>query len=223
MTIASQSDLVAAVSNWLFGRTDLAARVPDFITLFEAKANRLLRCRQMETRAVATLNINANEPEFLPLPTDYQMMRRVRLINTYNTTGSTAVKKPRLRFATNAQMDDLRAEEPNPGAPIWFTVFGSELEFLPTPDEPYQVEMIYRALIPPLSANTTNWLLKFAPDTYLYGVLMEAAPYLHEDERIAVWSQGLSTAIQQLNDLSEEATYNAGPLTQRRMNRRPYS
>ena len=48
---------------------------------------------------------------------------------------------------------------------------------------------------------------------------MEAAPYMREDERIAVWSAGLAAAIQQLNDLSREATYNSGPLSMGRARR----
>jgi hypothetical protein len=51
MTIASYSDLQAAVGNWL-DHSLFAARVPEFIALFEAAANRRLRVRQQEATAL---------------------------------------------------------------------------------------------------------------------------------------------------------------------------
>lgn len=220
MTIASNTDLVQRVQDWLFGRSDLAARVPDFITLFEAKANRNLMCRQMESRAIAVTDPNASEPQYLALPADFQTMRRVRLINTLNPQIGGGPDKPRLKFATGAQIDDLREMNLAPGPPIWFALFGQELELCPTPAAAYSVEMVYRAYIPALgTTNATNWLLQIAPDAYLYGSLMEAAPYLHEDDRIATWSAGVSSAFADLNKLSDEALFNAGPLTIRRKGR----
>jgi len=220
MTIASNSDLITACQNWLFGRTDLAARVPEFITLFEAKANRNLLCRQMECRVVATVDMTSIEPEILALPSDFHSMRRVRVISPIPQEGSGAPSKPRLKYATGAQIDDIRQRHQTPGCPVWFTIFGNEIEVFPDPDIAYQIEMIYRNYIPPLGGtNATNWLLGIAPDAYLYGTLMEAAPYLHEDERIQVWSSGVSAAFEELNQLSKEATYNAGPLVVRRKGR----
>jgi hypothetical protein len=215
VSISSYSDLIARCQDWLFGRTDLAARVPDFITMFEAKANRNLLCRQMEARAVAAVDLTSVEPEFICLPPDFHSMRRVRLLGAPTTNG-----KPRLKFATGAQIDDLREKNVAPGVPLWFSIFGAEIELCPVPDNAYSVEMVYRTYLLPLGAvNATNWLLALAPDAYLYGTLMEAAPYLHEDDRIQVWSSGVSAAFDDLNKLSDEATFNAGPLTVRRKGR----
>jgi len=76
--------------------------------------------------------------------------------------------------------------------------------------------MIYRKNIPALSVtNTTNWLLALAPDLYLYGALLESAPYIKEDARIQTWGLGLQTALDSLNELGKVSTFNAGPLTMR--------
>jgi hypothetical protein len=73
--------------------------------------------------------------------------------------------------------------------------------------------MVYRKYIPALTvSNTTNWLLTLAPDLYLYSAMMEAAPYVHEDERINVWATGVGNAISQLNRLNVTAQFNAGPV-----------
>jgi hypothetical protein len=208
--IATYDDLVQRCQDWLFGRVDIAAQVPTYIQLFEAKANRTLKCRQMETRAIAIVDTTVGAPEFLPLPPLFHTMRRVRIVD------GAINGKPSLRFATGQQMSVLRDKLNTPGEPVWFTLFGNEIELYPVPGAPYQIEMVYRATIPPLSpANETNWLLAMAPDAYLYGVMMEAAPYLHDDDRVQMWSAGAQAAITQLNDLSEEALYNAGPLVTR--------
>ena len=74
--------------------------------------------------------------------------------------------------------------------------------------------MIYRANIPALSeSNTTNWLLTLAPDLYLYGVLLESAPYMKEDERISTWGSGFSTALNDLNNLGARQSNDSGPTT----------
>lgn len=210
MSLDSYSNLITEVQSWLFGRDDIVAKVPTFVRMFEAKANRVLRCRQMETRATVTLDIGTGEPEFVSLPTDYHSMRRIR--------NKTAPGKTMLSFVTSAQLDMFRQQSSAAGSPEFFTVFGDEIELYPTPDQNYQLEMVYRKVITPLDNvdNTTNWLLALAPDLYLYGSLMEAAPYLHEDERVPVWASGVSGGFDQLNKLSEEATYNAGPLVIRR-------
>jgi hypothetical protein len=225
--LSSYDDLVQRCQDWLFGRTDLAIQVPTFIQMFEAKANRKLFCRQMENRAVTIIDLNEIEPEFVDLPIGFQSMRRVRLVN------AGFPQKPHLKFLTGQQIDEKRGSHQTPGTPIWFSVFGQEMELCPTPNFAFEIEMVYRAYITPLGnpvvtpapppgtpANLdpapTNWLLQTAPDAYLYGTLMEAAPYLHDDERIPVWASGVQAAFADLNALSDEATYNAGPLSWRR-------
>ena len=56
MSIATYAELRTAVENWL-DHTLFTARVPEFIALFEAAANRRLRVRQQESleRAHAVL------------------------------------------------------------------------------------------------------------------------------------------------------------------------
>lgn len=213
MTIATYSELVTEAQDWLFGRTDIAAKVPTFLRMFEAKGNRILQCRQMEKRSSATVNLATTQPEFVSLPTDFQTMRRIRILNPSTGTGT-----PKLDVVTPDQLDMYREKDNSPGQPTKFAVFGDELELYPTPSLAFNFEMIYRATLAPLdnASNTHNWLLDLAPDLYLYGTLMEAAPYLHEDERIPVWAQGVASGFEQLNTLSDRATYNAGPLVIRR-------
>ena len=208
MSIATYTDLKAKIAEYL-ARDDLTATIPDFIKLAEAKFNRELFVRQMETRATTTIDLNSSEPEFISLPDDFQSMRRVRL--------SSLEGKPLLEFKSGVQMDEYRAKTSNvTGQPRYFTIFGTEMELAPTPDSAVTVEMVYRANVPALSdTQADNWLLLSAPDAYLYGSLLEAAPYMKEDARIQVWGAGLTTTLDSLNRLGVASTFNAGPLTVR--------
>lgn len=206
-TITDYDSLVSAVTEYLARDQDttLIARIPSFIQLFEAKANRVLLHPKMEVRSTTSVDTGNTEPEFITLPSDFQMMRRVRL--------SGVTGKPRLQFKSGTQLDDYRYSTDNvTDQPVYFTILGDEMELAPTPNEDYEIEMVYRANIPALtSSNTTNWLLTLAPDLYLYGSLLESAPYLKEDERIAVWASGVQTAFDQLNTHGERQAANAGP------------
>lgn len=205
--IASYSDLQAAITEWLARDQDttLIARIPSFVQLFECRMNRGLFFRQMETRSTTLTDPNASEPEFITLPSDFQSMRRIRLTSV---TG-----KPLLEFKSTVQMDEYRAQTADVnGQPAFFSIFGSEIELAPTPDAAYTIEMIYRQYLPPLASNATNWLLTLAPDLYLYGSLMESAPYIKEDARLSTWGTLHQTALDALNSLQMTAAFNAGPL-----------
>jgi hypothetical protein len=59
--------------------------------------------------------------------------------------------------------------------------------FWPIPDNAYTVSIVYQGRIAALSdSNTTNDILTFFPDVYLYGALANAAPFI-TDARIPVW------------------------------------
>lgn len=205
--IQTYTDLQSAVIEYIARDQDsvFIARVPSFIQLFEAKANRLLFTRQMEQRSTALIDITTAEPEFIALPADFQSMRRIRL--------SSVTGKPHLDFKSGTQLDEYRYSiGDTQNQPLFFTIFGDEIEVCPQPDQDYTVEMIYRQNIPALSANASNWLLTLAPDLYLYGALMETAPYIKEDARLQTWGAGFQTALDGLNKLGLTSTFNASPM-----------
>lgn len=210
MAINTYATLVSAITEYLARDQDatLTARIPDFITLAEAKFNRILFMPQMETRDTLTVDTGATSPELLDLPTDFQSFRR-------NPRLSGVTGKPALEFLTGTQMDDLRfARDDTTGQPLYYSVGGSQIELLPTPNDDYDVEIVYRAKISALtSTNTTNWLLTLAPDLYLYGALMEAAPYTKNQTWLPVWVSGFTTALDALTSLGDRQAFDSGPST----------
>lgn len=61
---------------------------------------------------------------------------------------------------------------------------------VPTPLANYNWEVLYYQLPPLLGDDTaTNWLTDYAPNALLYRCLVEATPFLKNDERLQTWQQ----------------------------------
>jgi hypothetical protein len=58
----------------------------------------------------------------------------------------------------------------------------------PTPNVAYDFEVLYYERAQPLdSSNQTNWFTVYAPQALLYGSLLQAMPFLKNDDRIPMW------------------------------------
>ena len=58
----------------------------------------------------------------------------------------------------------------------------------PTPASAYDFEVLYYERVQPLdSSNQTNWFTTYAPQAMLYGSLLQAMPFLKNDERMGMW------------------------------------
>ena len=69
----------------------------------------------------------------------------------------------------------------------------------PTPDAAYAFEVLYYERIQPLdSANQTNWFTIYAPQALLYGSLLQAMPFLKNDERMTMWKANYDQIMQTL-------------------------
>ena len=71
---------------------------------------------------------------------------------------------------------------------------------VPTPNDTYDLEVLYYELPVLLDESTqTNWLTDYAPNLLLYGALLEATPFLKNDDRIATWQNYYQSAANALN------------------------
>lgn len=69
----------------------------------------------------------------------------------------------------------------------------------PTPDFAYDFEVLYYERVQPLdSGNQTNWFTQYAPQALLYGSLLQAMPFLKNDERASLWQQQYDLVMQTL-------------------------
>lgn len=69
----------------------------------------------------------------------------------------------------------------------------------PTPDEAYSFEVMYYEEVQPLDAtNQINWFTQYAPQAMLYGSLLQAMPFLKNDERMPLWRAEYDKIVAQL-------------------------
>lgn len=78
----------------------------------------------------------------------------------------------------------------------------------PTPADAYTFEVLYYERVQPLdSSNQTNWFTIYAPQAMLYGSLLQAMPFLKNDERMPMWRAEYDLII---NTLKAENTQRIG-------------
>ena len=189
MALTTYSELKASIANFL-DRDDLAAIIPDFIALAEAQHNRDIRHWQMQSRAATTI-----DGQYATRPTDWIETVRFHLV------GSNA-----LTLISRDYMAELRAKNYSANAPTYFTHSEGQFEVYPTPGAPTDAEVLYMQKIPALSdSNTSNWLLEYAPDAYLYGALIHAAIYLQDELNTSTWAQMYGASTTKLNIDSKKA------------------
>ncbi len=194
MTIATYTDLVTAVGDWL-DRDDLATRSATFIQLAEARMNRLLDDPEMEV----TSNVIA-AGDYTALPADFGEMVSI-------TTGDGPLRP--VGPVEFAGFNTLA------GTPRYYVVVDGSISFAPG-NQTAPIRMVYRRRLPPLGAvNATNWLLTLAPDAYLYGALVQAEGFLAEDDRIAGWKAMFDEAIGELRIDAARRKWGAGGLAPR--------
>jgi hypothetical protein len=186
MSITTYSELRTAVENWI-GRTDLTDRVPEFITLFEAHANRKLRVRQMETSTTLTPSSGS-----ATLPADYLQWRRV------TWTGS---PRQELEYVHPAIVQAYYSTTPE-GRPRMFTIEGSTLKIRPTDTTGLEFDYYQKVAALDTGSNTTNWLLTAHPDAYLFGALTEATMFF-EHEMAGAWKSRRDEVLGEIKTLSE--------------------
>jgi hypothetical protein len=188
MSLTNYTDLQAGIANWL-QRADLAAIVPDFVTLFEACANRRLRVRQQE--ATAELMPAAG---VVALPGDYLAWRRL------TWTGS---PRRELSYVEPSWLQGAYPDAPV-DIPAVFTIEGGNILTMPIDPTGTALELVYFQQIPPLAANATNWLMSAHPDLYLFGALTEAQAYAVNADAAALWKGRRDELFGEVEQLSNK-------------------
>jgi hypothetical protein len=194
MAIGTYSELQTAIANFL-ARNDLTDRIPEFISLAEARISRALEARSQEKRATATLTAG---DAFVSLPTDLRSIRLVKL----NTTPTEV-----LEYYSPIKLDELYGSNIS-GKPRGYTIIGTEIKFAPQPDTGYTAEIVYMEGTPPLSdSNTTNVILTRHPDAYLYGALASASVYLMDDGKTSLYEQLFTRSLDEIKKEEERGKH----------------
>jgi len=198
-TITNYSTLQSAIADYL-NRADLTSQIQTFIQFVEADLNTRLRCREMIVRATTT-----NDDEFVKLPLDF-----LEALNLQIVGGASP-----LRYVTLDEADMINKAQVLTQVSVYSLMNGA-IELIPPPSTDVEIEMVYYGKIPALTdSNTTNWLLTKAPDVYLYGALVHAAPFLMDDQRIPVFGNIYLKRVEELNQESQKSLHSGSPLLAR--------
>jgi hypothetical protein len=197
MAITTYAELQSAIADFL-NRDDLTSAIPTFIAMAEAQMDRDIRHWRQEKRVETTLN-----DRYENLPSDF--IEAIEL-STDNSQ--------RLTLISVAEMQDRKEASSESGTPKYYRFTADQIEFYPAPNDTSTatLSMQYYARTPALSdSNTSNWILTYAADAYLYGSLVHSSPYLQEDQRINVWASLYQNAIESLRRDNIGAKF-GGPL-----------
>lgn len=197
MAITTYAELQAAIADFL-NRDDLTSAIPTFISMAEAQMDREIRHWRQEKRVETTLN-----ERYENLPNDF--LEAIELSTDDDT---------RLTLISIADMQDKKELTTTSTKPLYYRFTANQIEFFPVPSaaSTSTLSMQYYGRTPALSAsNTSNWILTYYPDAYLYGSLVHSAPYLGEDQRITVWASMYQNAINGLRS-DNKAAKHGGPL-----------
>ena len=176
MTYAS---LVTDISSYL-ERTDTATleKIPTFIMLAEQVISTEIQFLGNLTVVTSTMNIG--EPVIVK-PARWRKTVSVNLIDNNQRQPVFLRKYEYLRnYWPNAIQTDT---------PIYYCDYDyTHWLVAPTPDLAYNYEVLYYERVQPLDVtNQTNWFTQYAPQAMLYGSLLQAMPFLKNDERIPMW------------------------------------
>jgi hypothetical protein len=200
MAIGTFAELKTAAANWL-DRSDLTDRIPEFIALAEARFNRILRIRDMETVSTA-ISTTAGTREY-SLPTGFVQMKEFHLTTDPITP---------LAYITPEMMSRLQAGSTK-AKPKVFTIIADNVRLGPNPDAVYTTSMLYYKTFTALSAsNTTSEMLTNNPDVYLYGTLLEAEPFIMNDARVQLWATAFRQAVEDIQNQDNKDRHSGSEL-----------
>jgi hypothetical protein len=183
MAITTYSELQSAAATWLI-RSDLSARIPEFITLAEARLNRVLRMRRAEAEASLTATPSSRS---ISLPATFAEPLNLWLIRDGD------------REALHFRDPNLMEAQDESGEPEYWGIDSANVVFERPCDQAYSFVLRYLAKFALSDASPTNALLTDAPDVYLFATLCEAGPFLRDDTLLASFEGKLSRAIREVN------------------------
>lgn len=181
---------------------EIITRIDMFLRVIEAPVNRLLTTQKMSFK-LQTVTVVGQE--FYELPIDYLSMRAIRLWDAINITSR------RTLSLLSPELADIQSRFPDGG--FYYNVSGNNIQILPEPTSVQVLEMEYYARLIPLDAiNTENWLSKYHPDVYIFGLVREINAFAKDAEVSALWDARFKSALGEIDAQDATALFSGTPL-----------
>lgn len=178
-SVMTYDSLVENVQSYL-ERTDTATldKIPLFIMLAEQIIASQIKFLGNLTVQSSTMTLNANVID-----------KPARWHKTVSMNITVAGKRQPVLLR---RYEYLREYWPNPAltdVPKFYTDYDyTHWMVAPTPNDDYVFEVLYYERLQPLdSSNQVNWFTIYAPQALLYGTLLQAMPFLKNDDRVPLW------------------------------------
>ncbi len=208
MTYDSLVELIKKYAN----RTDdgFTDVIPDLITF---AINRIYsEAKHIGFERVAGTNngfplFKTGQP-FIEKPTDWKETVSFSYVQTVDG-------EPRKTYLSQRAYEFCTTYRPNSnitGAPLFYANYGNQNANLgnqgessdsfyiaPTPDQDYQGELIYLGVPIFDQGNQTNFLTQRYPQLLLYACMVEAIPFVANDERIQIFESEYRRALENVN------------------------
>jgi hypothetical protein len=192
MPFATYAELQASVEDW----ADQDVPTADLIALAEAS----LKIRpELQDEIRTAIALDAEE---VTLPTTAREIRSLAF-DTDEVRGPVEIVSVEL-------LPEKKIEFGTTGVPRFaaLTDNGATLLLAPAPDTARVATIVYFAKLVSLSDDApTNWLLTNHPNVYLYAALLEAEPYLKNDDRMGTWERKLEKALAEMRAYMERRRF----------------
>jgi len=180
MAISTFDELKTAISTWM-DRSDVSGSAADFITLAEARFNRLLEV--VETNVTLTGVIDSREVS----------LSSISLIEPIGVFLSNGGDEDEIAIITAGTQEF----DSTSGYPSFVMFDNNKMVFDRPLDQAYSIRLRYRGRFALSDAAPTNDLLTNHPDVYLAGSIVWGGVYISDSSKVVGFKQLLDEFIQE--------------------------
>ena len=188
--VMTYNNLISRIETWVIKTTDpaLAAELPAIVDMTERRVARDLKTLMSVQYVTGQMTIGQ------PL-----IQKPARWLETVSLQIIANNLNANIYLKEYEYIRKIYPDETALAQPAFYAEFQQGYIYLgPNPDAAYYYQLAYYERPNPLCIeNQQNWLTQFAPDLMLIGALCECAPFLVDDNRIAVWEGKYKEKLQE--------------------------
>lgn len=180
--VMTYDSLITSLKRWTVRTTDVDfdLEIPRLIDTTERKVARVLKTLMQRQNVTGNFVVG-----------NALIAKPVRLLEdiSWRWLNATTLESTELTKRTYEYIRCVYSGVTTSGAPKYYSDYSKEYFYVgPDPDDTYSYQLTYYERPQPLGADvSTNFLTETAPDLMLYGLLLEASPFL-DDAQTAMWT-----------------------------------